>query len=254
MKYFRLFYLANLLLLVLLLQSCGASNDVVSNRLIQKRKFNKGWHINSSKRQKQKGATADVELKDESQKKVKIKEKRSWATSENKQPEETIETQSEIVEQTVPDTEIETHLVEDSEVFVSDELDEKEQPIVKEDSRVINPEPSSLDKAKSSYNKSWMYTIAAIVAITAGLLLFMGAWGWVDMILGGALIGVAVVAYIFMFINLTKAAKHVGALGSPENGGLRFLIWAHIVIGSLVSILLFLIPLLTVSINVKKSR
>ena len=34
----------------IILASCSTSNDVVSNKLFQKRKYQKGWHVNSSKK------------------------------------------------------------------------------------------------------------------------------------------------------------------------------------------------------------
>lgn len=37
-----------LILLISFLFSCSTSNQVVSNKLIQKRKYNKGWHVNSN--------------------------------------------------------------------------------------------------------------------------------------------------------------------------------------------------------------
>ena len=43
--------------LSLFLSSCSTSNDVVSNRLIQKRKYNKGWHIKN--RQLPKGSETE---------------------------------------------------------------------------------------------------------------------------------------------------------------------------------------------------
>ncbi len=37
-------------LVVLFLTACSTSNNVASNKLFQKRKYNKGWHVNSSKK------------------------------------------------------------------------------------------------------------------------------------------------------------------------------------------------------------
>lgn len=40
------------LLSILIIASCTTSNEVVSNKLFQKRKYQKGWHINSSSKVK----------------------------------------------------------------------------------------------------------------------------------------------------------------------------------------------------------
>ncbi|MEN8957834.1 MAG: YqaE/Pmp3 family membrane protein [Flavobacteriales bacterium] len=46
-----------------LLASCSTSNQVVSNKLFQKRKYQKGWHVNSSKKidKVKKSTTTEVE-------------------------------------------------------------------------------------------------------------------------------------------------------------------------------------------------
>ncbi|NRA11249.1 MAG: hypothetical protein HRT57_04760 [Crocinitomicaceae bacterium] len=62
------------LLLTLVLGSCGSSNNVVSNRLIQKRKYNKGWHINHSKKSKGEAARAADRESTDDQPEIKVKD------------------------------------------------------------------------------------------------------------------------------------------------------------------------------------
>ena len=48
MKSLLSFKIVFLVAFTIILTSCGNTNNVVSNRLIQKRKYNKGWHFNST--------------------------------------------------------------------------------------------------------------------------------------------------------------------------------------------------------------
>ncbi len=60
---FRLFLLASVFSSSLLFYSCGSSSDVVSNSIIQKRKYNKGFHFNLKSIEKQSQQTTRSEVK-----------------------------------------------------------------------------------------------------------------------------------------------------------------------------------------------
>jgi VIT1/CCC1 family predicted Fe2+/Mn2+ transporter len=65
------YFLLTILTLTFVLGSCSSSNNVVSNRFIQKRKYNKGWHINNSKKSKDQRSSSKDDLgKMKSQKKT----------------------------------------------------------------------------------------------------------------------------------------------------------------------------------------
>jgi hypothetical protein len=65
------YLLLTILTLTFVLGSCSSSNNVVSNRFIQKRKYNKGWHINNSKKSKDQRSSSKDDLgKIKSQKKT----------------------------------------------------------------------------------------------------------------------------------------------------------------------------------------
>ena len=47
---------------IILLISCSTSNQVVSNKLFQKRKYQRGWHVNSTKNYDKSSSNNDLEL------------------------------------------------------------------------------------------------------------------------------------------------------------------------------------------------
>jgi uncharacterized membrane protein YidH (DUF202 family) len=251
-----------LLLLSLFLASCGTSN-VVSNRLIQKRKYNKGWHINLKKKNKSNnesanserkfnfgGKSAAIDVNHGSKKEVSTQDLNESIAKSNP----VIEEQSPLRKQGESD-EIETAATV-LKVNHSDEVEEDSQARKRKEPI----EPDYLDNAKRAYKKSWMYTVLAIFAITAGIILFVNAYIGLQQIFGGILLVMAVFFYVMMFINLIKTANgivHYRNSDSYINGTdstLHFLTWGHIAIGSLVSILLFLIPLLICITRVRRTR
>lgn len=52
MKKFQIFNVISVFLIMVIVSSCKTSSDVVSNSLIQKRKYTKGYYVHSPKQTK----------------------------------------------------------------------------------------------------------------------------------------------------------------------------------------------------------
>ncbi|XOV67437.1 MAG: YqaE/Pmp3 family membrane protein [Fluviicola sp.] len=91
----KLLSLNLLIALAVVFASCGTNNNVVNNRLISKRKYNKGFHINrkgnmkSSKAEKEEEGIAFQDVKSSKKKKGKYTSNRSSNTSKSVHVEET---------------------------------------------------------------------------------------------------------------------------------------------------------------------
>lgn len=259
--------LAGLMYLTFLLSSCGSSNHVVSNHLIQKRKYNKGWFVKFPSKMDRNSASDDISS--------------VISTNTGASEKHNVQNQDFTPVNDFKKAAISFHSVETKEVskdvdqssvrtsYIQKQIDKMNDAVhsqteAKKDEQNVTasqgePEPSPyLEKARRAYNKTWIFTVFSIVSLVGGIILAFNGIIGIHTVIGVCLLIGALVLYVFMFINLTKTvvdlANHNYYRKDNSGDGLNFFAWAHVVIGSAIAILLFWIPLLVVLISVSKER
>lgn len=246
--------------LFLILSSCGVSDNVVSGNRIQKRKYNKGWFIDFHRNNR--SARSETE-KDKPN--AADKENHVAIASSRKEISEPIqatvnEEQDEIISDEVITDDLEP-IIRKPKSFAEKIVD---APLVKrlQTDQLSSPVNDHLKAAKNDYRKTWMFTSIALFSLVIGIFLLSNAFITLHQFAGVFLLILAVAMYVLMFVFLYRTGVRVhdylsagGNLG--EVSTIRFFMNAHIIIGSLFSLILFAIPLLTTYYSImayKKGR
>ena len=144
-------------LAIIFLASCSTSNNVASNKLIQKRKYKKGWHVNSTQKiektanSEEVAYTNQVEPKDESESAVAEEETSVTSTSTISEENEESYLSNEIFENQndVAESNYETENNTPDEVLINNEISVQQtsnnQTTNKIENNVVSSESQSSD-------------------------------------------------------------------------------------------------------------
>lgn len=202
-----------LMALALVFASCGTNNNVVNNRLISKRKFNKGFHINTKgnmkssndKKQEENIASDDSKKREGYNKKIerRNKERAAELAAAVASTESTAKT---VEEQNRPNESYETTQTEDARVSdaVDSDMIELEDRTEDQNNRVSEKEAAKESKkSKKSLGgggvdgKTILLVILAIILAPLAVFIYEGASNrfWITLILW--LVGVGVGYFLF---------------------------------------------------------
>lgn len=144
-------------LAIIFLASCSTSNNVASNKLIQKRKYKKGWHVNSTQKiektanSEEVAYTNQVEPKDESESAVAEEETSVTSTSTISEENEESYLSNEIFDNQndVAESNYETENNTPDEVLINNEISVQQtsnnQTTNKIENNVVSSESQSSD-------------------------------------------------------------------------------------------------------------
>lgn len=254
----------SLIILLTVAYSCSVSSDVVSKNHIQKRKYRKGWFIDfNGKHESVKNSVDEPESYEEitaiNQDAQVSDGKNTLAVTDNPD-ESSIQNSGDLQTLNSPEDYSELELVEkpvNSERYRPKKINKKDEVRELPDPYIDNYK----EAARDNYKKTWIITSIAIFSLGIGILVLVYANLIFHTIFGIALLGLALVMYIMMFIYLYRTGAQIynfmdagGELA--QIGVLRFFLHAHIIVGSFFSLIFFLIPLIStyVSINRYKKR
>lgn len=245
-------------LIVIVLSSCGSSNHVVNNHLFQKRKYRKGWHLN----------TPDL-----------FAQKRNSVVDSNVTLNNDAPNKLNIHETVLTDREVKEDKSTDQLVAVNDLVDKKDMnqnpisinfkksdcsavSVLKSDTKVkreknyqaLSQSSPKNYNPKRDYLFAWLFTILALGLLT--LLIYFNlfssfSYGNVTiLIILGTL---TIIAYVFMFIFLIRTGQGLIVEGR-EGAWFYSIVWLHIIIGSLFSLILMPIPIWIASQKLKGGK
>ncbi|NRA13486.1 MAG: hypothetical protein HRT57_16195 [Crocinitomicaceae bacterium] len=226
--------------------------------MIQKRKFNKGWHINRSG--KTKADKGNINSTDKELTKTKVENNEalfySTTTQEAVPKNEAELTLDPSLENNTTDNHSDTEFQIDSKDQTKEVTPISPKEVEPETSRMAVPKIDKVEEAQKLYKKAWVFTIFAIIGLICGILLLLNAFFTFYMIMALALLGGTLTAYFFMFLNLIKTTnKLVGKKSSKEEGRqTKRLAWAHIIIGSLFLLPLFFLPIMIAIIEARGTK
>jgi uncharacterized membrane protein YqaE (UPF0057 family) len=173
MKKLNVLYL--FLALTIILGSCGTSNSVVSNRLISKRKYNKGFHINNNgnfKKSSDDVAKEEVEVKESKDRKSSVVKATTNKDVNQRNTESnvyaSVETETEVVMEQVASTDrIESDSPSDEASSFVSVVETKEATTTRESIKDSRNELVKMKKVRGSNGNSSdsMFILAVICAI-----------------------------------------------------------------------------------------
>jgi hypothetical protein len=257
------------IVLLISLISCSTTNTVVSKGFFQKRKYNKGWYLNSKNR------FAAIDKLDEVKTNVQddeaklnevlatsigsIKESsivseftNDFITQESQKKNETDSVNNFANESTRLKNAFTKHISishfkQNNNAFAYSKSDDK-----------INDD--DFQNGKDNYRKAWWFTILAIFGLTAFFTVISSFYIGLHVYAIWILLAFTIFSYVMMFIYLVKGGKSLerAKKNSSESTNkiknLSVLIKAHIIVGSLFSLIFLLIPLIISLKSIKKER
>lgn len=233
------------LVAIMMLTSCGTTSDVVSNRMIQKRKYTKGVHLTLAKPVNE------------------VSEKQEAAKFAEKSDQKAIAKQSIVADQPWTSTKVQSETVSmlavsptNTRSKAANKITTVEGPVQSNSPNNLGsvsekppkpdllsePEPDLRARMRKNYLKAWLTTLVGFGLWIWAIILMFGSGGF----LLGAVLVVGTAVYITMYVNLLKTLSYGIALihRGHQAQGIVAITWLHIIVGSLVIGPFFFIPII----------